>query len=278
MQEPRREEAWANACISSALGAEVQHHDDGSGPSMHDLEIAHADGSRAAIEVTTAADPAPTELWNLIGGRWILPGIAGGWTIGVRPQARASTLRSRLPTLLRVLESQGVQRVWPAWTPGPCDGVAASLGIAHLLRGPTAFPGSVYPTIDEGPEKTGGFVAQSGNPLAEWLGRWVADPARADNLSKLGRSGAAERHLFVVMPPFVDAPFAVVDLLMRDDAPLPVADPVLPEEVTHAWVASTWTSGSGMRWSRAWGWQRFAKWPGKSDAKLERIRYRSPRD
>jgi hypothetical protein len=266
MLEPRGEEAWAKACISRALGVTVQHHDDGSEPSMHDLEIEHADGSRAAIEVTSAADPAPTELWNLIGGRWVLPDIAGGWTIGVRPQARARTIRSQLPTLLHVLESQGVRRVWPAWSPGPFDAVAASLGITRLLQNTTSFPGSVYPTVDEGPEKTGGYVPQSGDPLAEWLGRWVADPAREDNILKLARSGAAERHLFVVVPPFVDAPFAVVDLLVRDDAPLLVVDPLLPAEVTHAWVASTWTSGSGMRWSRASGWQRFAKWPGEGDA------------
>jgi hypothetical protein len=47
-------------------------------------------------------------------------------------------------------------------------------------------------------------------------------PEQAHNLEKLARSGSEERHLFVFLPGFSDAPFGVVDLLMREDPPLPM--------------------------------------------------------
>jgi len=73
------------------------------------------------------------------------------------------------------------------------------------------------------------------------------------------RSGADERHLFVILPGFSDPPFAVADLLMRDDPPLPSIAPVLPPEVTHVWAMSTWDTKSGMRWAAKSGWQYFDK-------------------
>jgi hypothetical protein len=65
--------------------------------------------------------------------------------------------------------------------------------------------------------------------------------------------------MFVLVPGFTEAPFGVTDLLMRDNAPLPVDAPNLPTEVTHVWVASLWGSGSGFRWDPAGGWSAFAK-------------------
>jgi hypothetical protein len=63
----------------------------------------------------------------------------------------------------------------------------------------------------------------------------------------------------VLLPSFTTAPFVVADLLMRNDAPLPLVAPLLPSEITHAWAVSTWNSGSGMRWCPAMGWSRFDK-------------------
>ena len=53
-------------------------------------------------------------------------------------------------------------------------------------------------------------------------------PVTHDNLRKLASSGASERHLFVLLPGFNAAPFAVNDLLIARNAPLPVIPPTLP--------------------------------------------------
>jgi hypothetical protein len=92
-----------------------------------------------------------------------------------------------------------------------------------------------------------------------FLEEWTARPDQAHNLAKLAASGAEERHLFVIVPAFAEAPFAVADLLMRDEAPIPEADLGLPPEVTHVWAASTWSSGWGVRWAPDSGWSRFDK-------------------
>lgn len=91
---------------------------------------------------------------------------------------------------------------------------------------------------------------------------------QADVRSKLARSECDERHAFVLVPGFTTAPFEVADLLMRDDAPLPTAPPRLPTEITHVWIASTWTSGHGVRWSPD-GWESFDK--GLGDHARQRV-------
>ena len=78
------------------------------------------------------------------------------------------------------------------------------------------------------------MVPQTGDVLAEWLGDWMRRPEQAHNLEKLTRSGAEERHLFVLLPGFSDAPFGVVVLLMQEDPPLPTVAPDLPPEVIES--------------------------------------------
>jgi hypothetical protein len=47
----------------------------------------------------------------------------------------------------------------------------------------------------------------------------------------------------------------VVEVLTRDDAPLPTIDPVLP----RVWVVSLWDIGRLHSWSSENGWQTFPK-------------------
>jgi len=259
----RWDEKLAARCIKAELGVDVEVHDDGSAPSMYDLNILFPDRAPGAVEVTAAADQESIQLGKLVydGERWVIPDIAGGWAAVLHPTARMKDLKAQLPALLQTLESRGIHWAQPEvwWEPGPYDDALRALGILHLFQSGTDYPGSVYLNIEQGLERTAGVVSADGRPLLEWLADWLARPDKADNLAKLGASGAEERHLFLVMPVFVEAPFAVADLLMRDGAPLPDDDPNLPPEVTHVWVVSTWDSGAGMRWAPNAGWSRFDK-------------------
>lgn len=263
MAKLRWEESWVQACIEATLrDVEVKQHDDGSTPGMHDLDL-FRDGQRfGAVEVTSAADSESIPLWKLInpGQRWIEPQLAGGWLVAVLPSTSGKSLRTQLPPLLADLERVGVTEV-PRQV-GRQDPIAAQLsqlGVVYARQGATAHQGSIYATIQLPHEKSGGWVADTGDALASWLTNWIVEPSQADNLQKLGRSGATERHLFVVIPGFTTAPFSVVDLLLRDTAPLPTVPPTLPPEVTHVWAMSTWASGGGFRWSPTEGWSRFLK-------------------
>jgi len=250
--------------MTAALNdSEVRQHDDGSAPGMHDLEIWRSNRRIGAVEVTAAADGESIELWKLVNGsddRWIEPQLGGGWMVSVSPKARAKRLRAELPGLLAGLESAGlseVDRRRERMTPG--INAASDLGVISAHQGASDYAGSIYVTIDLPAERSGGVVAQTGNGLADWIGHWAAQPEQLHNVEKLRKSSADWRHLFVLLPGFTTAPFAVSDLLMRAGAPSPVTPATLPPGVTHVWAMSTWSSGDGFFWSTAEGWTRFAK-------------------
>jgi hypothetical protein len=258
------EEAWARDCLRAALpGCVVDQHDDNSEASMYDLTITYPDGAVAAVEVTAAADRQQLELWKLVGGRgkrWIEPGLVGGWIVRILPSTRAKNLLRQLPDLLRGLERDGIHDVRGDKASADQSSVlAGQLRIIQAFQVATDYPGSIYVMPPESLSQMGGYSPVTGDPLAQWLSEWISDPSRGDNLRKLARSGASERHLFVLAPGFNPAPFGVNDLLIAPDSPLPTIQPALPAEITHLWTMSTWSSGDGFRWSPETGWAHFVK-------------------
>ncbi len=138
--------------------------------------------------------------------------------------------------------------------------IASSLGVIETVQSETDRKGSIYIMPPEGTlEQIGGYAPPTGDPLATWLGEWTNDSSRSDNVRKLRSADAAECHLFILVPGFTAAPFAVIDLRISPHAPLPTVPPVLPAGVTHVWTMSTWDSGDGFRWSPTTGWTRFTK-------------------
>lgn len=260
----RPEEKWVAACMQAALpGVHITLHDDNSAPSMHDLDVWEGETLIGAAEVTAAADRDCVELWNLVNGtneRWIVPELRGGWMIMLTPRARANRLRRELPQLLAGFETAGVQQVsFGLWEDEVLTDPAAQLGVMSAHQSGTNFPGSIYLSIEQPSERTGGAVPETGDPLAVWLTEWAAQPSEAANLNKLRRSGADQRHLFVLLPGFATGPFQLTDLLMRPSAPSQRSRPRLPDGLTHIWAMSTWTTGDGFAWSAASQWTRFAK-------------------
>ena len=261
--ELRPEEEWARQIIEAAVGAPVVQHDDNSREGMYDLEIRYANRPVAAVEVTAAADGQTIALWNHLNGRserWIEPNLKGGWMVTLRSGARAKRIRKELPNLLGELEALQVGELFrPTRPSNELERLAADLHIAHAIQGGTDFRGSIYITVDLDSERSVGMVPTTGEAVVSWASAFLTHADRRDVLAKLARSEAAERHAFVLVPGFSTAPFAVVDLLMRDDAPVPTRDPELPDEVTHLWLVSTWSSGQALHWSQPTGWAAASK-------------------
>ncbi|UOY02451.1 hypothetical protein [Blastococcus sp. PRF04-17] len=269
----RDEEEWARALMESVLGVPVKQHDDGSLGGMHDLAIQYPDRPAAAVEVTAAADRASVELWHLVNGaseRWIVPTLRGGWFVALEPWARAARLKAELPATLASLEAEGV--TWPRWNrrrrpTGQSEfDQLQRLGVTHASQGRTDFPGSIYLTIEQPQERTGGIVDPTGAAVPTWVAEFLAEPQQADVLAKMRRSGASECHVFVILPGFSTAPFGVLDALWRDMDEASMSSPHLPSEVTHVWLASTWEVGTGLRWSPDGCWQRFNRRPTRPGA------------
>ncbi|WP_152520781.1 hypothetical protein [Nocardiopsis halophila] len=263
MQKMRNEEAWAQVCMQVALpGVEVSHNDDGRADAVHDFNLFRGGHRFAAVEVTTAADSASLALWKIMngGGRWIREDLDGGWLVALTSTARAKRIWADLPALLVELERLGAQNL------SDLHGYsrhlinrAQRLGVVHAHQSATDYPGSIYITIELPLERSGGMVGDTGDAFARWVGSWLRQPSQADNLSKLQRSGADERHLFLILPGFTVAPFEAYDPLMRPSGPLPAVAPSMPKEITHLWVMSTWNSGDVFFWSPEKGWKRFEK-------------------
>lgn len=267
MTDLRAEERVVAATIAATLGLKVEQHDDGSRPGMHDLNILAADGTLGAVEVTAAADPDSIQLWKLVNSRderWTVPYLQGGWMLQLEPTARAKRLLNDLPAFLRELEARGIAEI-PRQRrrdegPESVEGRARALGIVSGNQSTTDFPGSIYLTIERSPERTGGLVDSTGSAVPGWVRDFLLDPHQRDVLDKLGRSGASERHAFILVPGFSIAPFGVMDMLWRDDRyAVPTTRPHLPEQVTHVWLMAFWAVGSGLRWSPKSGWERFER-------------------
>lgn len=249
--------------VEAALQVPVVQHDDNLQGAMHDLQVLHNDRPLAAVEVTAAADATSIELWKLVNessDRWQVEGLVGGWSVALYPDARAKRIVQDLPVLLAAMEASEVRSIRGRRTAtGVFEAALASLRIASADQYGTDYPGSIYVTIKLPHERVGEMVSDSGDPVAKWVGEYLRAPERRDVLSKLHRSGATDRHAFIILPGFTTAPFVVADLFMRSDPPLPTESPDLPPEVTHVWVVSTWTIGRGLRWAPGDGWKAFDK-------------------
>jgi hypothetical protein len=262
MKPLRPEEEWARDIIRHTLSVPVEQHDDNSRDGMHDLWIVHPDRPPAAVEVTAAADPEAIELSKLIAtrGRWLVPGIRGGWAVWVDPSralAMAKRLFAELPALLSELEEAGETNVDvdpQTGARGRWDARAHELGITNLMQSAgTNYPGSVYVELDQPLERKAGFVAETGDAIAEWIGDYLQSE-RPRVLAKLARSRAVERHAFVLVPMFTTEPFAISELVMRSEARLPLTPPRLPVEVTHVWIVGMAYDVAGFFWAPDAGW------------------------
>lgn len=188
MTQTHPEEQWAASMIAVALGAQVTQHDDGSAPSMYDLNLAGQDGPFGGVEVTAAADADSIQLWKLVNGkeeRWIELDLLGGWMVTLEPTARAKRLLPEMPALLRELEGAGRTVVERSWHRTEVDAYALrarDLGIVHADRSPTDFPGSIYVTIERARDRTGGAVDAEGNQVP--LGLEVPSRAAAGRLAQ----------------------------------------------------------------------------------------------
>lgn len=115
--------------------------------------------------------------------------------------------------------------------------------------------GSVYVLVDPLAGSSGGAAPDTADAVAAWVCQWLRRDDQRDNLGKLARSGALQRHMAVLVAGVSPAPFAVNYALMDDDVALPTAPPQLPDGLTHCWVASSWNSGRGLVWSPdGWAW------------------------
>ena len=252
------DEQAVRALIERHLGAPVSQHDDQSAPGMHDLTISYPDGRRGAVEVTAAEDQTRRAEVGAIGAEPVLqaPGLNSGWLALLEPGASVKTARRALPDLCAQLETAGVTTL-DAHQARPDQGhdVAALHRLLAQAQVVSLRSGTMRP----------GVIAIAGSMDVQWLSSDPEDVVRfverfvqsrpADS-AKLARSGADERHLFILGGWFPED-WPSLHPLSLDFADLPTLAPSLPEQVTHVWLCAQSERPSRIvMWCAEHGWQQ----------------------
>jgi hypothetical protein len=231
------------------LGGYWSPHDDGSRPSMHDVDVHTTEGRHTAVEVTSAADADALRTREALrraeetmhGYPLERPWSASIWTLTqVRP------LQRRLPGLLVRAEAAGVEHLYADWSYDDpvLAALAAELGALGVMEIDAIIaagqPGSVHLRH-----------ASRLHPVAAQAltGTLEGVLAKTDNQRKLATADAHERDLFVFLD---DRSGAVIDADHRPpacpDDPLDVLD----RRWIYTAAASAWlhAAAPGAEWQR----------------------------
>jgi hypothetical protein len=231
-------EEWARRIVEKELGQAVVINDDNSVPGMYDLRIGPPDLPNVAIECVGAVDSIFTETWNIGPARGPLSlAVEGDWNVEIVATARVKAVRQNLEHLLKKLESQGIYNLHVdyrlRWSDATLFTEFELLGITHASCYRMQGSGKVHLSMPG----TGGAVDKKGSEVPKWLGEFLRDPAREDVLLKLQKSGAKDRHAFVIGS-LLGTPWPVESYLMGELDYIPNKSPDLPLPVTAAWLVS----------------------------------------
>lgn len=193
-------EELARRIVEKELQRPVVINDDGSAPGMYDLRVGPADAPEVAIECVGAVDQTYTETWNVGPARGPLRlSIKGDWIVEIAPTARVKAVKKGIELLLQEIESRGLENVYVdyrlEWQDAELFRKFDSLNITHALCYSQQGSGKVHLTMPG----NGGAVDDRGRALPGWVGEFLRDPLRQDVLGKLQRSGAPERHAFLIV-------------------------------------------------------------------------------
>ena len=243
MNTERANEKDAKRIVQAALGVEFEHADKAGG-----VDYRSADG-QLALEVTRVTDEirkstADAERKSRDATRPNVE-LQSCWLVIVSDtQPRMKTIRQVLPPLLAQLEAAGETHFDHAALHPPTQEPLAGIVRELLCVGVERASGCPH---DGGPQHRHGVIlspgsggSASGSDEAAQL-LIAALAARTDNLTKLARSGARERHLFVWIDD--DTRFDIARPLSRatptgsDDSFGPPSNPpMLDPAITHLWV------------------------------------------
>jgi hypothetical protein len=253
-------ERWARDRLSSILGPLRLVDRPGGQPGVHDFEADLADHLVVAVEVTGEVDSQRLSQaasiehhlspLTLPGSRWL-------WLVGLTDRARAKMIKSYLPQLLRDLENEGRESALDVGDlRDPFVDRLVALGIESVRARPAKAGHEGTVIVQPG---TYGGYGWDGRNVDMWLKTWVASRQGVNKLEKLGRSGAAQRHLVIVLDPFSEAGLGI-PLGLRTRQERGAADYVMPtftppEQLTNVWIIPPPYKGwEGLAWSRDAKW------------------------
>lgn len=255
-------ESAAARVVARLTGERVILQDDGSQIGMADIRIDYADHRPGFVEVWADVNPRYAATYSRLMSRGqSLPlelpmaSVRRDWFVTVGSTSNLRVLEAELEGLLAGLEARGVtfetvadRRALSSQSDEDLRRLL-QLGVVMLSCGaPSSEDGlaRLYPEGVEGP----GVVACA--PVVSWVEETLASERLLDVRTKLMKTGAPERHVFLGVT--FTSPGEVYFALSLREPTLPDGPPKLPGEITHVWLMNAPPLGRCLAWFPDRGW------------------------
>ena len=249
-------EGLAGRILARYTGESVVIQDDGSKDRMPDIRIDYTDRPSAFVEVVSHIDRAYAAIARRVvdpKSTWISRDLTYAWVLTVSKECRLDALAPRIVELVAALEASGFGRasgILDLSSP-TTQSISAlhDLGVldAWSHSGTEGNLGSIRLTAEgvEGPYDT------DWEAVGVWIENVLASPALNDVRSKLAKTGAEARHVFLGVT--FSSPGEVFFALERGKVLPP--PPTLPREISHLWIMRASSPGGRcLHWSPDEGW------------------------
>jgi hypothetical protein len=247
------DELFARRCVERVLGVSVNRWDRRGLEAAVDYHVDYDGREPAALEITTLTDQAMRQILALSEQPLDVVPRLFDWRVTPHAGTRMAELRRHVPRLIALCEKAGVDDPaklsnqahpdveWWETAPVTVKGYRTSRQPrVRLLRAPVS-----------------GATKDSMSALVDSLGPVCQSLLIVRKIKKLEASQLSERHLFLLVDDS-GMEFGPYYALATERA-APTDDPNVPEAITTLWLASGWTLGGVLRWSRGSGWSRH--WP-----------------
>lgn len=253
-------EYTAGRVIARLTGQSVILQDDGSQEMMPDIRIEYAGRPPGFVEVVTDIDSNYAQSWSVL-MKWqgqlpfVKPGstLRRAWQVTLSGATHPANVDAEIEELLAGLERAGevFERVAPLHVlqsnPHPSMRRLLELGVVMLGSGPSD-PGEIRLI----PAGIHGSAIHTWEPVLGWLEQTLASPRLADVRTKLAKTNADERHVFIGVS--YTSPSDVFFGLTMDNRTLPAVAPRLPPEITHLWMGHVPSIDRCIAWFPDRGW------------------------
>jgi hypothetical protein len=247
------DELFARRCVERVLDVPVNRWDRRGREAAVDYHIDYDGRQPAALEITTLTDQAMRQISALSEEPLEVVPRLFDWHVTPHAGTKMTELRRHVPRLIALCEATGVDD--PAKLPNQTH-----LDVEWWETAPVTVKGyrtSRQPRVRLLRPPVGGATKDSMSALVDSLGSIGQSTLITRKIKKLQASQLGERHLFLLVDDS-GLGFGPYYALATKHA-VPTDDPSVPEAITTLWLASGWTLGGVLRWSRGSGWSRH--WP-----------------
>lgn len=239
-------ERFARHLVARSLGVSVSRYEDGTRDGQVDAMIHGADGMEA-LEIIADHEAAFNAQWSALerlNHRLEVQGLRRDWSVQLARSAKVKDIARYLPELMLAMQDEQVLSEPARRRMVPND--MARLGVRMVS--PLSGTGSGCVHL-----RAQGWGSPAASKTMAGYVEQILDAA-PDVAHKLSQDPALKKHAFIWTT--IGSDYGIQSQLERREQPLPRESPKLPPDVTHVWVAGSFTTQGALAWFPERGWWR----------------------